>query len=75
MKRRKMTAKDASNHAATFTSVAFMTAAAEELVQVYGWTDEQAAAFVTQLGDRATAKVARLARQQQEEAATREEGN
>lgn len=61
-KRRKLTANDASNHAAVFTSVAFMTAAAELLSEVYGWSDEQAAAFVTQLGDRATAKAARLAR-------------
>ena len=60
--RRKLTAKEASNHAAVFTAMAYLTAAAEELVQGYGWTDEQAAAFVTQLGDRATAKVARLAR-------------
>ena len=62
MKRRKLTAKDASNHAATFTAIAYMTAAAEELVQGYGWSDEQAAVFVTQLGERAAAKAARLAR-------------
>ena len=62
MKRRKLTAKDASNHAATFTAMAYLTAAADLLVGVYGWPDEQAAVFVTQLGERAAAKAARLAR-------------
>ena len=60
--RRKMTAKDASNHAAVFTAMAYLTAAADLLVGVYGWPDEQAAVFVTQLGERAAAKAARLAR-------------
>ena len=73
--RRKMTAKDASNHAAVFTAMAYLTAAADLLVGVYGWPDEQAAVFVTQLGERAAAKAAIMARQQQEETATREEAN
>ena len=72
MKRRKLTAKDASNHAATFTAIAYMTAAAEELVQGYGWSDEQAAVFVTQLGGKASALAARLARS--EEASDEEAG-
>ncbi len=61
-KPRKLTAKDASNHAAVFTAMAYLTAAADLLVGVYGWPDEQAAVFVTQLGERAAAKAARLAR-------------
>ena len=61
-KPRKLTAKDSSNHAAVFTAMAYLTAAADLLVGVYGWPDEQAAVFVTQLGERAAAKAARLAR-------------
>ena len=71
-KPRKMTLREASNHAAVFTSMAYLKAVAELLRVVYGWPDEQAAVFVTQLGEKASALAACLARP--EEASDEEAG-